>query len=353
MSISKLYLDELAFVRSTVQEEMWNSILPTLSSGGSCIVSSTPNGDTDLFSSLWRGAESGINGFAPFRIDWDRPPGRDEAFKNKMIPKIGPVRWSQEYECNFVSSDELLIDTLLLTRLNNEVMQEPLFELNGFKFYKEIQPRHTYYVSCDISSGIGNDFATIEVVDSTTMEQVAEFYSNTVNPNMLYIKEKWICNYILEQETAGFTPECYWSYESNGVGAAFTSLYLNDENPTEAMLLSTKDRFGIFTSNTSKIKACMDLKNVLEKKYNKSRLKIYSPRLLNELKNYVRKGVSFAAKTSATDDCVAAMLNMMHMFELAHHYDDGLFQKMYTYDEDTYHVNDADEDSEDPMPMIF
>ena len=55
-SLSLLFLDEFAFVKRNIQEEFWTSILPTLSTGGSCIMSSTPNGDADLFATLWRAA---------------------------------------------------------------------------------------------------------------------------------------------------------------------------------------------------------------------------------------------------------------------------------------------------------
>lgn len=107
LSISLLFLDEFAFVRDTIAEEFWTSVSPTLATGGSCIICSTPNGDTNRFAQLWRGANipldgnssSGVNGFCPIEIKWDEPPGRDEAFKREETAKIGETRWKQEYEC--------------------------------------------------------------------------------------------------------------------------------------------------------------------------------------------------------------------------------------------------------------
>ena len=107
LSISLLFLDEFAFVRDTVQEEFWTSMAPTLATGGACIITSTPNGDSNLFATIWRGANIpasydsnvGSNGFVPIEIAWNEPPGRDEKFKKKEIAKIGEVRWKQEYEC--------------------------------------------------------------------------------------------------------------------------------------------------------------------------------------------------------------------------------------------------------------
>lgn len=107
LAISLLFLDEFAFVRDAIADEFWGSVSPTLATGGKCVICSTPNGDTNTFAQLWRGANIpselnelvGINGFAPLEVKWDDPPGRDAAFKASEIGKIGEIRWSQEYEC--------------------------------------------------------------------------------------------------------------------------------------------------------------------------------------------------------------------------------------------------------------
>jgi hypothetical protein len=99
MSISLLFCDEFAFVVPGIQESFWTSISPTLATGGSCIIASTPNGDSNLFAQLWRGAELKVNGFLASWIKWDEPPGRDEIFKQQEIAKIGELKWRQEYEC--------------------------------------------------------------------------------------------------------------------------------------------------------------------------------------------------------------------------------------------------------------
>ena len=106
-AISLLYCDEFAFVRDTVQQEFWTSMAPTLATGGSCIITSTTNGDANIFAQLWRGgnipqtAESalGSNGFYPIEVKWDEPPGRDNKFREEEMAKIGELRWKQEYEC--------------------------------------------------------------------------------------------------------------------------------------------------------------------------------------------------------------------------------------------------------------
>lgn len=92
LSISKLYLDELAFINPRIQGEMWASLAPTLSTGGSFIISSTPNGDTELFASLWRGAVAGLNGFKSVQIEWHQHPERDETYLADMRGKLGDLK---------------------------------------------------------------------------------------------------------------------------------------------------------------------------------------------------------------------------------------------------------------------
>lgn len=99
MSISLLFLDEFAFVTPAIQDEFWTAIKPTLSTGGACLMTSTPNGDMNIFAQIWRGAQVGANSFFPIRVRWDEPPGRDERFKEDEIGDIGERKWLQEYEC--------------------------------------------------------------------------------------------------------------------------------------------------------------------------------------------------------------------------------------------------------------
>ncbi len=98
-SFSILYADETAFVRPTIQSEFWASVSPTLATGGKMFLTSTPNGDSDLFATLWRGAQAKVNGFVPVTIKWDEVPGRDQKFKEREIAKNGILKWQQEYEC--------------------------------------------------------------------------------------------------------------------------------------------------------------------------------------------------------------------------------------------------------------
>ncbi len=98
-SPSILFIDEIAFISRRIQEEMWGSITPALSTGGKFILTSTPNGDSDLFATLWRGAKSGQNSFNPLQVMWYQHPDRDDLYYKEMLGKLGELRTRQELDC--------------------------------------------------------------------------------------------------------------------------------------------------------------------------------------------------------------------------------------------------------------
>ena len=96
MSISLLYCDEFAFVNPNIAKEFWTALSPTLSTGGACIVTSTPNSDDDTFALIWAEANKlfdehgneasiGKNGFHGFTCSWDEHPDRDEEWASVKL----------------------------------------------------------------------------------------------------------------------------------------------------------------------------------------------------------------------------------------------------------------------------
>lgn len=349
-SLSLLMLDELAFVPKRIQEEMWVSVQPTFSTGGGCIISSTPNGDSDLFAELWTGAKLGINGFNPVFVHWSDHPDRDDQFKRDQIGQIGELRWRQEFECELLSNDPLLISSITLQNIKPAA---PIHEDRGVKFWSTVKSDSTYYVGVDIATGVEADFATIQILEFPSMIQFAEFRSNKVNIQQLYSRVKWVLNYLLTcgNEQKKKPPEVYWSFENNGVGAAFGTLYQNDETFPDAVLLSDQNRLGIATTSRNKILSCIELKNLVEKK--NTGIKIHSDLLITELKNYISTGKSYAAKRGSTDDLIAAMLVIIQLLQRAAQFEPEVFNTMYSYDDHYNEENDESGFGDEPMPMVF
>ena len=100
LSLSLLYLDEFAFVEPRLAQEFLQGIMPTLTRGSQCIISSTPSHyKNHEFINIWNNVE--FNGFVPYSVDWKDIPRREslEEYKKYMITHIGEEQWKREYAC--------------------------------------------------------------------------------------------------------------------------------------------------------------------------------------------------------------------------------------------------------------
>ena len=362
LSVSLLFLDEFAFVKNSIQQKFWTSAAPTLSTGGSCIIASTPNGNSNLYAELYRGAENGLNEFAYLHVPWYAPPGRDEKFKEEQIGLLGKRKWLQEYECEFLSEDQTLIDSFILNQIEKEMDKRyadnggeaPVaFEVADMKFYKKINRSLAYIVGVDVSSGNGNDYSVITVVEFPTMEQVLEFRSNKLSEKFIYSRLKNILLFL--QQNA---QEVYFSVENNGLGASILALYEFDENPPhKAYLISDENnnRLGIAMSESTKRRSAMKFKNMVENRT----YKFHSRQLLNEMKSYTRQGATFKAEAGSTDDCIASNLIVVRVLEEMAEFNSYAYEKIYNtkgYDDkqqefDSEFVNEPKTLDDMPMPI--
>lgn len=337
LAISLVFLDEFAFVAPAVQEEFWTSIAPTLSTGGSCIITSTPNGDSDIFAELWRGAQVEANGFKSQYVPWDAPPGRDEAFKEDEIGRIGQRKWDQEYECQFLSSEALLIDSLFLSNLTAELRDvRPVATRNDIVFWDVIKKGLTYLVGVDPATGSGEDYSVITVYEFPSMIQVAEYRSNTMSTNDLYGILKNLLLYLESQETM-----VYFSVENNGVGEGVIALYEADETPPDNSEFISEEgakRRGMTTTSRTKMKACVNFREMIQKR----NMHIRSPILLKELKSYTRKRGSYAAQRGSTDDCISACLIITRLIEEIAQFEQEAFDKLYSGQFEQWGADDWD-----------
>ena len=112
LSISLLYVDEFAAVSPKMAKDFWSAIRPVLGTGGSCIITSTPQNDEDQFAQLWKGSidgvedengnktsEIGTNGFHGELIPWFEHPERDNAWAETERASLGEAKFRQEYAC--------------------------------------------------------------------------------------------------------------------------------------------------------------------------------------------------------------------------------------------------------------
>lgn len=349
-----LFIDEIAFISRRIQEEMWASITPSLSTGGKFILTSTPNGDSDLFATIWRGANAGNNSFFPLRAMWYEHPDRGEDYYNEMLGKLGELKCRQELGCEFLSSDALLINSMKLIQLRSK---KPYYEDMGFKFWKHAEELggqgKTYLVGVDPATGSGKDYSVIEVFEFPSLEQVAEWRSNEINIPILYAKIKWVLDK-LSQPVGRGRADVLWTFERNGIGEAVSALYQNDEKQPEHPELYCDQpngtKFGVFTSGKTKILSCLQLKSLIEKI--KNGLIIHSEVLLEELKNFVAKGGTYEAKSGATDDAVMATVIVTRLLKRLAEYDDKAFTQVNEYVDPNETDNGHDQFGDEPVPFI-
>lgn len=233
------------------------------------------------------------------------------------------------HNCIFLSSDALLISSILLHTLNDQVnMTEP--DARGINWWCNFEKGKTYLIGVDPATGSGNDFSSIEVFSFPDLQQVAEFRSNTTSSPVLYLTLVWI---LKKASMAG--SNVYFSVENNGVGEGIISLYQADENPPhvgEFVSEEGKGRLGMTTTGKSKIRACLNFKQLVER----SKLGIRSKSLLGEMKNYARKNGSYEAQIGSTDDSISAVLIVLRLLEEISTYEQDAYDTLYSVSEEEY-----------------
>jgi len=334
--------DEFAFVPPNIASEFWTSISPTLATGGKAIITSTPNSDEDQFAQIWHEAnkrfdehgnstETGKNGFFPFKAHWSEHPERDEEWAEVERSRIGEERFRREHNCEFLVFDETLISSIKLAGLDGK---EPIMKMGQCRWYKKINPKHTYLVALDPSLGTGGDPAAIQILELPSFEQAGEWHHNLtpVQGQVRVLRD--ICNYVNNECTKkGVTPSLYYSIENNSIGeAALVAMDEIGEESVPGLFLSEpvkrghvrRFRRGFNTTHNSKISACAKLKHLIES----NRMTINSKPLISELKTYVAKALTFVGKSGTHDDLVSSLLLAIRMAMTLQEWDPSIYDKM-------------------------
>lgn len=245
------------------------------------------------------------------------------------------------HNCEFLTSDPTLLDPIILGSLESQV-QPHIMEDMGFKFWQPLRPRRQYILGIDPATGSLEDFTVMTLIDFTTLSIVAIFRSNTMSSPQAYASLKLLLNKLDQIDST-----CYFSIENNGVGEGIISLYENDEHiPQTAEFISEEGakRYGMYTENRVKLRACLVLKQLIES----GKFKISSEDLLKELRSYVTHKGSYAAQYGATDDIISSMLIVVRILEEMSTYDTKAFDVVNDYNEiGSFAVETTDESDYD------
>ena len=262
MSCNVLILDELAFIENHIVDEFWKSVYPTISSSkkSKIFIASTPNGTDNLFHKLYTGAANGTNGWMSDRVTWDQVPGRDDVWKEENIKLLGSKEaFDQEFGCLFIQAGDNMLDESLLAMMNSTCKTpEHVLDDGKYKIWSLPENGKCYAVGVDVAEGVNNAASCVQVMDitdPTSIEQVACYHNNSINPYDFTQK----LNSILNQ----------WGQplaliERNSCGAQVVDLLNNNYRyphlVTYTGTINAKNRVGIIAHTNTKYRGVVNMR---------------------------------------------------------------------------------------------
>ena len=221
-SLSLLVIDEAAIVRWASQ--IWSASFPTLSTGGSAILNSTPYGVSGFYHSKWVEAITDSDSpFHPIRLYWKMHPERDQKWYDTMSKALGPRRTAQEIDGDFLSSGSTVFDLTDIKAIEDTLSEYPVIEtrFNGqLRIMDKPKQGVRYFIGADIATGRSNDYSAFTLGDSNG-EEAAVFKGRI--PVEKYAKI--LGNLGKEFNWATIAPE------TNDIGLAVTTLLQTEGYP--------------------------------------------------------------------------------------------------------------------------
>ena len=308
-SYNIIFLDEFAYVPSSLAEEFFSSVYPTISSGKSTkvMIVSTPHG-MNMFYKLWTDAQSKKNDYIPLEVHWSEVPGRDEVWKEETIRNTSQSQFNSEFECEFLGS----IDTLIAPhKLKQMPYIDPIQSNADLDIFERPDPKKSYFLTADVSRGTSQDYSAFLVIDVTQMPYrvVAKYRNNEIKP-LLFPQKIY--------EVAKAYNNCFVLVEVNDIGEQVANALQFDLEYDNLVMASMRGRagqilgagfsggkaqLGVRTTKAVKRIGCSNLKQLIES----DKLLLPDYDIMNELSTFIVKGSSWQADDGCTDDLVACL----------------------------------------------
>lgn len=138
-------------------DDMWASIGPTISRGGSVCMISTPGLEGSLFHRMWMDAEA--NGWDAHRIDWRMCPDYGDEWYAEMRSRYSANQWASEFECEWGRTGDALFSPESINASLSEFRRLYPF---GFQPTKD----SSFRMGVDLA-GSGSDRTVIVVLDDS------------------------------------------------------------------------------------------------------------------------------------------------------------------------------------------
>jgi len=293
-SATNIMIDEAAFIEN--MSEHWKAMYPVVAAGGNVEIISTVNGLGNWYEETYHEALAGKNFFNVIDLDyWEHPLYANPKWAEEARANLGPKGWQQEILRDFLGSGDTYISSNVISQYDkaarstnpertafskwvNESQQNYDWQDGALWIWKEPMIGHEYIIGCDCAEGVGKDGdnSCFEIIDATSLEQVAEFYSNSVPPNVF----AQIINQIgLYYNTATLV------VVNNAIGGAVLNSLSNDMG-YEAIYYESKKTLTKLGIKMSPSNRPIFLEAMQNRLMNGS-VKVNSIRLINELKTFI------------------------------------------------------------------
>ena len=309
-SFNMLLLDEFAFVPRHIAEDFFSSTYPTISSGNTTkmVIISTPCGMNHYYK-MWKDSQEGRSEYIPIDVHWSEVPGRDEDWKEQTIRNTSKEQFAQEFECEFVGSQNTLINA---TKLKSMAFAEPIQSNGSLDVYTAPEPDHIYTITVDVSHGEGLDFSAFTVIDSGQFpyKVVAKYRSAYISP----------LEYPTVIQNVALTYNNAWVLvEINDIGQQVATILHEDLEYDNLLYVTSRGRagqglgagfgkgslqYGIRTSKKVKQIGCANLKNLIEA----DKFIVEDFDTIAEMTSFIAKGYSYEAEPGHNDDLMMTLV---------------------------------------------
>jgi len=342
-----IVIDEAAHIDKTDGELMYGSAMMALSSNvaGQMFLISTPMGTDPIFFKTYSEtiSSNGNNNFTVHEMYYFQDPRynknlvwkyKDEdgnlieekeieydnekmviKFKKGWIPESDWYKQqcailhndkrliNQELLCKFDGSGHNVIDVEHIKRHEEKYVCDPIEkaeEKENMWIFEYPKEGHNYCAFADVSTGSGDDYSSLEIVNTTTGVQAAEYKGKLKSEFFAPIVKRWceMFNAITDVDTTG-------GYGEN---------LITDLERLNFKLLKKDEKGeakGLKFSGMSRPKIIQRFVNYVET----DTFKIKSIRLIGELKTYVWLNGRPDHMRGFNDDCITAVAGALWLFE--------------------------------------
>ena len=300
-----------AYIPNNIFNEFYSSVYPTIASGQETkIIMVSSAKDLNHFYELWSSAQKKENTFAPFEVNWQSVPGRNETWVRNTISDIGESRFNREFKNEFFGSLDGVVPNDILKDLSFNL---PLVENSEYKLFEEPKPNELYIGIVDLAEGHGEDYSVLTIIklgkkqeENTEPHKVV--FTLRTNKTSIFQFTELVWRFSLKYNEA-------WLLVEVNIHDIATSLYQDYEyeNLIRTTLKKQKVASG-FTPGNNKlgVKTTVPVKKLgLEMLINllKSKKLILSDiEIIKELSTLTQKKKSYEAEVGCHDDLAMTLI---------------------------------------------